>query len=105
MPSGNKQSLDEYCRSGSQSKTLAPTRMMVTKLANPRPIILGEPNAAGRGAAILGHRAKKPSGEPWQLEPPPQLRTPDLPIRLVPIRLGMRTSRSPVRTVAKHEQT
>jgi len=36
----------------------------VTKLANPSPAIRGEPHDAGRGEAMLGHNAKKPSGDP-----------------------------------------
>ena len=36
---------------------------------------------------MFGHNAKKPSGDPWQFEPPPQLRIPDLPMSDVPIRL------------------
>jgi hypothetical protein len=43
--------------------------MIVTKDRNPRPIISGDPNGLGFGAAMFGHKAKKPAGPPRQLEP------------------------------------
>lgn len=76
----------ESSRLGVWSKRL--TRMMVAKLAKPRPAIRGDPQGAGLGAEISGQSAKNPSGPPLQFVPPPQFRIPDLPMSEVPIRLS-----------------
>ena len=62
-------------------------RMMATNDRKPSPMNSGEPHNKGRGAKMVGHIWKIPvSGRLWQsLEPPPQLRTPDSPIREAPI--------------------
>jgi hypothetical protein len=55
---------------------------------NPRPMNSGDPHGRGRGAKMVGQRAKMPVGfgAEQELEPPAQLGAPEAPMREAPIR-------------------
>ena len=62
-------------------------RTILTKDKNPSPINSGDPQGSGRGAKIVGQRAKIPVGcsAEQEFEPPAQFSAPESPMREAPI--------------------